>query len=168
LLLGVVEACSLSKNIKLIKFKFFDELKDLIKRELNSKKYDIVIQTAAVSDYRPSKIYPGKVKSGNKNWKLNLVPTQKLIDSIKKIDPCVFLVGFKFEPAAGKRKLINQARKLINISYADLVVANTIQNFRYSAYLVNSERVSSRISSKTKLVRKLVNEVENYERTKIK
>jgi phosphopantothenoylcysteine decarboxylase/phosphopantothenate--cysteine ligase len=158
LLLGPVAACCLNKKIKLIRFKFFDELKDLIKRELSLRKYDVVIHSAAVSDYRMAKNYPHKVKSGNKRWALNLVPTQKLIDIIKKnIDSSSFLVGFKFETGAQKNKLISQARKLINTGSADLVVANSLNGGRYSAYLVNKKSVSSAISSKSELVKKLVN-----------
>ena len=42
-----------SKNFKIIPFKYYDDLLSLIKKEVGSKKYDIVIHSAAVSDYQP-------------------------------------------------------------------------------------------------------------------
>ncbi len=85
LLLGPQGTCCLDKRIKLRAYRFFDELKGLLSGELKLKKYDMVIHTAAVSDYRPLKQYSGKVKSGIKHWRLDLVPTEKIIDMIKKI-----------------------------------------------------------------------------------
>jgi len=114
------------------------------------------------------KVYQGKMRSGNNNWALNLTPTQKLINSIKKFDPGVFLVGFKFEPKAQKAKLIYRARSLISASGADLVVANSNYHNRYSAYLVDREEVSCGLSSRISLVKKLAKKVGRYERAKHK
>lgn len=159
LLLGPVQACCLHKNIRLIRFKFFGELKNLISRELNSKKYDIVIHSAAVSDYKPSRVYPNKLKPGNKNGSLSLVPTEKLINIIKKINRSLFLVGFKFEQKVRKPTLINEARRLIQASNADLVVANTIYNGKYNAYLVGTKNTSEAITSKKGLAAELINAI---------
>lgn len=175
LLLGAVKICCLNKKVRLIHFKYFEELKNLLLKELSSKKYNIVIHSAAVSDYQPKISYKQKVKSGIKDWKLYLAPTPKIINYVKKIDPCVFLVGFKFELRANKTKLIKQARCLMKSSCADLVVANRIYNGNYSAYIVNPIRnikhktlvskgvnrseVSAVIKSRNELVKKLVREI---------
>lgn len=156
LLLGPVEACCLNKNIKIIRFKFFDELKNKIIKELKSKRYDIVIHSAAVSDYRPLKIYAQKVRSGIKNWRLNLVPTGKIIDSIKKINHNLFLVGFKFEPRSGKDTLIKKTKELIWRVNLDLAVANTTSGNRYCAYIINHDKIYGPMLNKEDMTKKLI------------
>lgn len=159
LLLGPAKARCLNKKIKLISFKLFDELKKIVIAELKSKTYDIVIHSAAVSDYRPQKIYSQKVKAGIKNWRLNLVPTEKIIDLIKKIDRSIFLVGFKFEPEVGKYKLIESAKKLMIHSNLDLAVANTVKKNRYLAYIIEQNRICGPFSNKHDLAEMLINKL---------
>jgi len=155
LLLGSTDICCLNKKIRLLHFRFFDELKRIIRKELITKRYDIVIHSAAVADYRPLKTYSRKVKSGLKNWRLNLVPTIKMIDAIKKIDKSLFLVGFKFEPQAYKEELIKRTKKLIRRAHLDLAVANTINKSQYQAYIVNENKTCGPFRSKNDLVRRL-------------
>lgn len=156
LLLGAVGACCLNKKIRLIRFKFFDELKNIIIKELNSKKYNIVIHSAAVSDYRPIKIYKQKVKSGMKKWCMDLVPTEKIIDLFKKIDQNIFLVGFKFEPNTNKEKLIRNARVLIQRARLNLAVANTISQGKYKAYILGREGINGPFLNRDYLIRDLI------------
>jgi len=156
ILLGPVETCSLNKKIRLIRFTFFDELKDKITQELKTKKYDMVIHSAAVSDYRPLKTYSHKIKSGIKKWRLSLIPTEKIIDAIKRIDKSIFLVGFKFELHAGKCALIKKTKELIWHANLDLGVGNTIDKNKYYAYILdNYNRSYGPIFNKRDLVTKL-------------
>ncbi len=156
ILLGPVETCCLNKKIKLLRFSFFDELKNTIIQELKYKKYDIVIHSAAVSDYKPEKVYAGKIKSGVKNLKLSLAPTEKIINLIKRIDNSLILVGFKFEPQAGKAVLIKKTKELILQANLDLAVANTVNKNKYSAYILdNYNRSYGPVFNKKGLVRKL-------------
>lgn len=177
LLLGPVESCCLNKprpfykertltgkkgrgkNIRVIRFNFFDELKNKITRELRTKKYDAVIHSAAVSDYLPKKIFHGKVKSGLKNWKVVFKPAPKLIDLIRKIDPGVFLVGFKFEPAANKTSLIKSAKALMLRCGLDLTVANALTGNKYRAYILSGNKINPILTSKAQLAAKLVSQI---------
>jgi len=156
LLLGSIGVCCLGKNIRLLRFRFFDELKNIIARELRSHKYDAVIHSAAVSDYKPAVVCSQKVKSDKKAWQLKLVPTVKIIDLVKKIDASVFLVGFKFEPEAGKNQLIKGAEGLIKRSGVDLAVANSFRKNQYQAYIISNNRVSRRLKNKSSLAKELV------------
>lgn len=157
LLLGPVETCCLSKNIRLIHFKFFEELKNIIIKELRSKKYDVFIHSAAVSDYRPLRVDSQKVKSGKKIWQINLVPTLKIIDLIGKFKPSLLLVGFKFEPQARKKALIAETKNLIKRAKIDLAVANTVDDkSRYRAYIINNyNQIYGPMLNKKSLVEKL-------------
>ncbi len=156
LLLGPVDTCCLNNKIKLLRFRFFEELKNKIIQELKYKKYDIVIHSAAVSDYKPENVCTGKIKSGVKNLKLILAPTEKIINLIKRIDNSLILVGFKFEPQAGKNTLIKNAKELILHANLNLAVANSIDKNKYSAYILdNYNRSYGPIFNKKGLVRKL-------------
>ncbi|MDI6758260.1 MAG: phosphopantothenoylcysteine decarboxylase [Candidatus Omnitrophota bacterium] len=143
------------KRIRLIRFKFFDELKDKIIQELKTKKYDVVIHSAAVSDYRPLKASRQKIKSGIKHLILKLTPTVKIIDLIRKTSPDTFLVGFKFEPEADKELLIKEAHNLIRRSLLNLTVANSMQG-KYKAYIVSKDTECGPFLNKPKMCDNLI------------
>jgi phosphopantothenoylcysteine synthetase/decarboxylase len=156
LLLGPVDYCCLNKKIRLINFKYFNELNSLIEKELKSGNYDAVIHTAAVSDYRPAKVSFVKIKSGKKNWKLHLIPTPKIIDSIKKTDKAVFLVGFKFDSGIGKNSLLKKAWRLKKRTKAELIVANTLSAGKYRAYIISGRNQVSPFSNKFDMSKRLI------------
>lgn len=156
LLLGPVESRCLDKKIKVIRFKFFDELKKRLLDELKKKKYDIVIHSAAAADYKPERIATHKIRSGIKVLRIKLVPTEKLIDLIKKIDRSIYLVGFKFEPQGAKKKLIKSARKLMGRCGADSVVVNSIYKNRYQAFILGKGRVQGPFRNKALMVKYLI------------
>ena len=87
--------------------------------------YDIFISTAAVSDFEFKKKSDKKLDSNN-SLHLDLKPTTKIIRQIKKINPNIFLVGFKAEFNISRDEIINCAKKQINDAGTDLVVANDI------------------------------------------
>lgn len=157
LLLGSQESCCLSRGIRFIPFRFFDELNNTLKRELRKTNYDILIHAAAVSDYRPRISYPGKIKSGITSLTIKLRPTVKIINAVRKIRPRIFLVGFKFIPQAEKESLLSGARKLIKTAKADLAVANTVKGKSYQAYILNGNVASGKIIDKEEMASKLMN-----------
>lgn len=87
--------------------------------------YDIFISTAAVSDFEFVEKFDKKVDSSSSLF-LNLKPTTKIIRQIKKINPNIFLVGFKAEFNISRDNLICCAKRQINKAGTDLVVANDI------------------------------------------
>jgi len=139
LLEGPIPHAFKSKSVRVIKFQFFDELKRLLREELR-KKYDIIIHAAAVSDYLLSHTYGAKLSSGFSNIKLELVPTEKLIEKIKKICPGSFLVGFKLESDAKEELLRIKAGHLIRSAGCDLVVANCLSHGNYRAFIFDKDK----------------------------
>ncbi len=164
LLLGPGQANNkLSNNIKLKRYVFFDELKNLLAAELRTKKYDLMIHSAAVSDYLPKTKFKGKIGSCKKFLNLKLTPAPKLINLIKEIDPAITLVGFKYEPNSPKSRLLGLANKLLKNSGADLVVANTsTQKGRYLAYILDRKKISTRAEGKKDLIRKLLSVIVKF------
>lgn len=156
LVLGPVSPLYINPAVKVINFKFFDELRKIIIKELKHKKYDIVIHSAAVSDYKPARIYAHKVKSGIKTWQLNLIPTEKLIALIKRLNRSLFLVGFKFEWDMDKDELTKKAKALMQRANLDLAVANTIKKNKYYGYIISHRQIYGPIYDKKSLVDKLI------------
>lgn len=139
---GRVNLPSSTNNFKIIKFKYFDEILDLVKKEVGSKRYDVIIHSAAIADYAPVVSEEKKIKSGKKSLIVKLKPTIKIVDLIKKIDPSIFLVKFKLEVDIPKDKLISIAYKSMLQSKADLIVANDFKTVisNHLAYIIDQNK----------------------------
>ncbi len=156
LLLGPGNFSAPSQGIKIKRFKYFSQLAKLLDQELKTGGYAAVIQAAAVADFRPEKIIPGKASSQRKAWKLNLVPTEKLIKKLKKYQPEVLAVGFKFQPQATKQHLISKARGLLSsVKNLDFVVANSDREQGYQAYILSNSNIEGPFSTKSVMAQHL-------------
>jgi phosphopantothenoylcysteine decarboxylase/phosphopantothenate--cysteine ligase len=129
-------------NFKIIKFKYFEELLDLVKKEVGSKKYDIVIHSAAVADYTPVSVNDGKIKSGKESLTIELKPTIKIVNLIKDLDPNIFLVKFKLEVNLSEKELLDVAYKSMQESKADLIVANDFNTVQkdHKAFIIDKDK----------------------------
>ena len=113
------------KGAKIIRVKTVNEMFDAVKKEMKNKKFDIVILSAAASDYTTQKI-KSKIKSTKESLVIKLQKAPKIIDHIKKMQPDVFLVGFKAETDISRKTLVESARKKLKESSADMIIANDI------------------------------------------
>ena len=160
------------KGAKIIKISTSKEMFNVVKKEM-SKKFDIVIMAAAVSDYTPENISKNKIKSTKNKIKISLKKTPKIIDQIKKYQKNVFLVGFKAETNLSKKELIISAKKKMNESSADMIVANDIGSIRYrknpesnEVLIINSHKViSSGWMKKEKIAKFIRKEIEQQLKT---
>ena len=87
--------------------------------------YDIFISTAAVSDFEVVQPKNNKIDSES-SLSIDLKPTLKIIRQIKKINPNIFLVGFKAEFNITREEIISYAKKQILDAGTDIVVANDV------------------------------------------
>lgn len=95
--------------------------------ELKSKEYDVVIAVAAAADWTVEKPYSRKVSTHEfDSLDLNLKPTKKIVDEVKKISPETFLVAFKAEYKLSQNDLIERAYERLLKAKADLIVANDV------------------------------------------
>ncbi|MBL7131170.1 MAG: phosphopantothenoylcysteine decarboxylase [Candidatus Omnitrophica bacterium] len=157
LILGPVGEVSLNKSISIRHFCYFDELQGLIRKELKTKKYDIVIHSAAVSDYKPKKEFSEKIKSNLKDLTLELETTVKIVDKIKKYAPRIFLTIFKLELNLSKNKMLARARKTMQEAKADLTIVNTFSNrCPYEALIIDRSKIFYHTHSKEKLTERLL------------
>jgi phosphopantothenoylcysteine decarboxylase/phosphopantothenate--cysteine ligase len=118
------------KGAKIIHVETVKEMFDAVKKEMK-KKFDIIILSAAASDYIPTNSSKSKIKSKSKQLSIKLQKAPKIIDHIKKIQKDVFLVGFKAETNLTKKNLVKEARKKLEESKADMIIANDIGSKRY-------------------------------------
>jgi phosphopantothenoylcysteine decarboxylase/phosphopantothenate--cysteine ligase len=85
---------------------------------------DVVIHSAAVSDYTTNK-KDEKISSENK-INLELLPATKIFEKIKDMNEDVFLIGFKAEYKKSREELVEIAYKKLKLAKADLIVSNDI------------------------------------------
>ncbi|MCK4518666.1 MAG: phosphopantothenoylcysteine decarboxylase [Candidatus Omnitrophica bacterium] len=79
-----------------------------------------LIMSAAVSDYRPKKIIPGKLKKTKKSLSLELVRNPDILKQLAKIKKDRITVGFALEAS----DLIPNACRKLREKNLDLIVAN--------------------------------------------
>jgi len=125
-------------GIKLVSIKTAKEMMLAVKNEMK-KKFDVVIMAAAPADYTPSSPSKSKIKSKNAKMTVKLVRVPKIIDSVKKLQKDVFLVGFKALARVSKKELEREARKKMRECKADLMVANDVGSPRYRKNPENNE-----------------------------
>ncbi|MBI5145233.1 MAG: hypothetical protein HZA27_03495 [Candidatus Omnitrophica bacterium] len=145
------KGCVRKSGIKLIRFRFFSELKDKVIKELTAKRYDVIIHNAAVSDFAPVQ-FRGKISSA-KAISLKLKTLPKIITYIRRLAQQAKLVMFKLEVGISREALIKKAKQARDLAKADLVVANTLSP--YCAFIIDSEENCIVARNKRELVNKL-------------
>ncbi|MGN0176846.1 MAG: phosphopantothenoylcysteine decarboxylase [Methanobrevibacter sp.] len=121
--------------------------------------FDIFISTAAVSDFEFKKKDDKKIDSSS-SLSLDLKPATKIIRQVKKINPNIFLVGFKAEFNVSKDEIICCARKQIEHAGTDIVVANDISKEECSfgsdnneVFIVDDDVLSVPLASKMEIAK---------------
>ena len=83
----------------------------------------VVVMAAAVADFRPARIEPGKIKRGVAARILELEPTEDILGGIgRRRRPGQIVVGF----AAETEQLVENARGKLKAKNLDFVVANDV------------------------------------------
>ena len=89
-----------------------------------AKGCDVLISAAAVADYTLDP-QAEKIKSGQE-LVLRLLPTQKIIKTVREAYPHLKIVGFKAETGVTDEELVLRAKKSMQGAGLDLVVANDV------------------------------------------
>lgn len=111
-------------SFNVIDVKSVGEMQSVIRKEV--PRQDVFISAAAVSDFVPVNDGGQTKISSSRDITLKLVRAPKIINEIKKLNPNIFLVGFKAEYDTSREELISSARKRMQESDADLMVANDL------------------------------------------
>jgi phosphopantothenoylcysteine synthetase/decarboxylase len=136
---------------RVVLFRTFDELHTLLRNEVRSGGYDVIIQSAAVGDFKVVGVYKvknrklvpidrsKKISSKHQRLFFETLSTIKLIDQIRK--PWGFkgiLVKFKLEVGITDKQLIVIGQKSRKASHANLIVANCWEWHHERAYIIDA------------------------------
>ena len=161
LLEGPVRRPLKSVSVTVRPFCFYEELANLLRQELSSDAYRVVIHAAAVADYRLKHPRSTKISSQSKGLTLELVPTEKIIGRLKVLCPGIFLVGFKLESSLNKSLAVEKTRALFQEAGCDLVVANTVTDDQYQGYILDKQaRFLAEVKSRQEMVEALVHQLD--------
>lgn len=140
-----------NRSISVLPFRTFNDLAEVMEREILSGNYDAIIHSAAVSDYRVTRVLiqegttfqeiddSRKISGSHNRLYLELAPTIKLVDQVR--DPWKFqgkLVKFKLQVGISDTELIDIAQKSLAVSRADFIVANCLEWCRERAYIIDA------------------------------
>lgn len=136
-----------------IVYKTYDELYNNMKELIGNNQFDVIIHSAAVSDYKVEGTYDSslnhidsstKISSDCKELYLKLIPTEKIIDKIRS--DWGFkgkLVKFKLQVGISDEELIEIAKKSRIHSQADYIVANCLEWSKDRAYIISGNEVTN-------------------------
>ncbi len=108
------------RDIKVVSVRTAAEMREAVLGELQG--CSVVLKAAAVSDFRPQKVSPQKVKKGDASLSLVLEKTQDILWEIGSKKRDVILVGF----AAETEEIVANARKKMREKNLDLMVVNDV------------------------------------------
>ena len=84
---------------------------------------DALVSAAAISDYTMDAVGE-KIRSGQEDLELGLLPTPKLLDRIREAYPDLTMVGFKVETSGDDDAMVEAAREIVERVGLAFVVAN--------------------------------------------
>ena len=149
--------------MKTIRFTTYDDLEREMEELIRGGTFDVVIHSAAVSDYCVDGMFEridpgspnipghmivtmkeldrdGKISSNHSELWMKLVPTAKLIDKIRR--DWGFkgtLVKFKLQVGMLDEKLVEIATSSMKQSGANFIVANTLEGMTQRAYIISAK-----------------------------
>ncbi len=104
-----------------------DDMKAAVDKELATGTYHMMFASSAVGDWKPVTMSREKISTrANKKLTLELVPTVKIIDSVKKQFPKVFLVAFRALHDLGEKELLSDGKRRMKIADADMIAVNDV------------------------------------------
>ncbi len=95
-----------------------------VEKLAKEKEYDIAVFAGAPADYMPREASREKIPSRRGELSITLVPTPKVIKSIRRRPR--LLIGFAAETTEDQEKLVKRAKEKLIDYNADLIVANTV------------------------------------------
>ncbi len=103
----------------------------LLERRLSANTFDVVIMTAAVSDYRPETAHAGKISSDAAQLSLTLVRTPKILPQLKDFSlRRITVIGFKLTVGADAAARRDAVAAQFAAGGVDHVVQNDLVEIR--------------------------------------
>lgn len=145
-------------GVRLVTSETSDEMAKAITAELDSHPYDVLVAAAAVGDWKPARQEKSKISTHTTaSIEITLVPTVKIIDSLKAKYPKLFLVAFRALTGLNAEELVSNAHQRMMEAKADLIAVNEVtgpgvgfESDTNELYVVDPERNVEHITLTTK------------------
>jgi len=102
-----------------------EDMLKAVTAQLKNMNIDVFIGAAAVADWKMEKKAQGKLPS-SKKFNIELSPTEKIIEMVKKLSPATALVAFKAEHGLNEKQLIAKSYERLQQVQADYIIANDV------------------------------------------
>ena len=122
---------------------------------------DALVSAAAISDYTMDAVAE-KIRSGDDDLTLELIPTSKLLDGVREAHPDIPIVGFKVETSGDDDAMVAAAREVVERVGLSFMVANDASVMgaeETRALFVGADGVSEFVGSKPELGLRVANEL---------
>ena len=111
-------------------FQTFTDYRTQVFNYLQNKSFDWGIFSAAAADFQPESVFEGKLSSKLRKLTLELLPTKKIIDEVKKRFPDLKMITFKYEENITHEELISVGKeRLSKKNGPQIIVVNRSEEF---------------------------------------
>ena len=117
---------TLPRQARTISIHTTNEMYNETVKQLQSSNYDVVLATAAPSDYAPKTVEKKISTDEHRKLTLELYATQKIVDDIKKVSPNVFLVAFRAQAGLSREELVTDGYARLKQASANLLATNDV------------------------------------------
>lgn len=119
------------EKFSIIKYKTFDDYEKELFKLLESVKFDVIVLSAAVSDYTVVNYVNGKIRSSqNDELVIKLKPLPKLISRVRMFQPDSIICGFKLLVNSTEEELKSACEKSLVENQVDVVVGNDLRDIK--------------------------------------
>ncbi len=114
-------------GIRVIYTETSQEMYSAVHSELERERYDIFASAAAVGDWQPEEKTREKISTHDRDsLVIRLKPTPKIMDSVKKRHPSVFLLAFRALHDMSEAALLENAKWRMDKAGADMIAVNDV------------------------------------------
>jgi len=113
-------------GIRVIEIERTEDMLNMVLNELRTLNYHVFIAAGAPADFKAKDPKSYKIDSRTGNIILELEPTPKIVEHVKKISRNTLLVAFKAEYNISDDMLVKKAKEYLDLVNADLVIANDV------------------------------------------
>ncbi len=151
---------------KVVKYDTYDDLYNIMKDLISNNTYDVIIHSAAVSDYKLDSVMvedsseykfmlneidsSSKISSEHNELYLKMVKTEKIVDRIREWGFMGALVKFKLQVDISDDKLLKIAEQSMNDSNANIIVSNCLEWAKTHAYISYNDKDGNFNNTKVK------------------
>jgi phosphopantothenoylcysteine decarboxylase/phosphopantothenate--cysteine ligase len=102
------------------------QMNSAVLSHLSKKKFDLFLAAAAPEDFRPQESKTKISSRVSKPYTIKFESTEKIIESVKKVQPEIFLISFKADWRLQKQLMITRGKEMMKQSSSDIVIMNDV------------------------------------------